>query len=261
MPSQKLKDRVESYIDASDYKLISRLPIIININGRGFSKITSLIDKPHCSKFMEAMLSTMLKLCSDLEGVLFAFQSNDEITLILRNDQNNNTEPFLNNKLQKICSIASSIATLHFNNYTKSIDLNLIGEPLFTSQVFVVPNIAEAMNVLIFKQQQSFYLSIQFACFYELLKKYDKNTIKEMLNGLNSEEKIDLLNQECGIDFHEYSSTFKRGAAAYKIPKIVDGVLKNRWYINTDIPIFAKDQVFITSVLKNGSDIFRKDSV
>ncbi len=257
----KLKDRVDSYREASDYKLINRLPIIIAVNGRSFSKLTSLLDKPYCTKFAECIFSTMLRLCTEVEGALFAYQHNDEIAVVIRNDQNLDTSPWYDNRVQKISSVTAAIASVHFNNCATAIDLNLMGEPIFTSQVFAVPNMIEVINTLVYKQQQNFYSSVQLACFYELLKKHDKNTIKDMLTGLSVDEKIDLLNQECGVDFNDYPTSFRRGAACYKVPKIMeDGSMKNKWATSQELPIFTKDQSFLSNIMKNGADIFRKES-
>lgn len=255
----KLKDRIESYQDSSDYKLLNRLPIIIIINGRAFSKITSLLDKPFCEKFSECMVSTTLKLCSEIEGALFAYSYNDEIVIVSRNDQSIETVPWYDNRLQKICSVVSSMATLHFNKISS--DLNLIGDGIFTSQIFVVPTLAEAINTFVYKQQQNFHVAIQSACFYELLKKYNKNSIKDMLSGLSLDEKVDLLNQECEVDFDKYPIAFRRGIAVYKVPRVVNEVMKNKWSINSDLPVFTKDQSFLSNIFKNGADIFRKESL
>lgn len=258
--SMKLKDRITSYEEAADYKLLNRVPIIITINGRAFAKATSLLDKPYCSKFAECMFSTTLRLCNEIEGALFAYHHNDEITIVARNDQSPDTAAWFDNKLQKICSVTAAVATVHFNDCASSIELNMIGDPIFTSQVFVVPNVAESINTLVYKQQHNFHTSIQSACFYELLKKYDKNTIKEMLGGLSIDEKLELLQQECNIDFNEYPESFRRGVACYKVPKVVDGAMKNKWFINSDLPIFTKDQSFLSNIMKNGGDIFRQES-
>jgi tRNA(His) guanylyltransferase len=256
----KLKDRISSYYDACDYKLLNRVPIIISINGRSFSKTTSLLEKPFCSKFSECMISTAFRLCSEIEGVLFAYQYNDEIDLVIRNDQNPETAPWFDNKLQKICSVSSSLASVHFNDCASSIELNMVGDPIFTAQVFVVPTIAEAINTVVYKQQHNFHTSIQSACFYELLKSYDKVTIKEMLTGLSIDQKNDLLQQECNVDFNKYPLSFRRGVAIYKCPKIVDGVVKNKWVLNSELPIFTKDQSMLSNLFKMGHDIFRGDN-
>ena len=256
--SNKLKDRIDSYRDASDYKLLNRLPIIICVNGRSFAKNTSLLKKPYDESFSECILSTTLRLCSEIEGAFFAYQHGDEIVIVARNDQNPDTTPWYDNKIQKICSVTASIATSHFNKCATAIELNLTGEPAFTSQVFVVPNIMEATNTMIYKQQQNFYTSIQFSCFYELLKKYNKATIDNMINGLGIDDKISILYQECGIDFNNYPSIFKRGAACYKSPQIINETVKNKWTINTDLPIFTQDTSFLSNIFKMGHDFFRK---
>lgn len=258
--SNKLKDRIEGYEAVTDYKLLPRVPIIICVNGRGFAKATQLLDKPYCPKFAECITSTMLRLCSDVEGALFGFQHNDEIVIVARNDYTNDTNPWYDNKLQKIASVTSSIATAHFKHNADSVGLDMSGDPIFTTQVFTTPNVGEAVNTLIYKQQNNFHTSIQFACLYELIKKYDKNTIREMLGGLSIDEKIDLLTQE-GIDFNSYPLSFRRGVAAYKVPKITDDVVKNKWIVDVELPIFAKDQAFLTNIFKNGADIFRKESL
>lgn len=256
--SQKLKDRIDSYQETSDFKLLNKLPLIISINGRSFTKTTSIIDKPYCTKFAESMLSATLKLCLEIEGSVFSYQHNDEIVIVAKNDQSIETESWYDNKIQKICSVASSIATSAFKTHASQLNLNIVGEPIFTTQVFTVPNLSEAINTLIYKQQQNFYTSAQFACYYELSKKHDRENIKDMLSGLTIDEKIGLLHQECNIDFNEYPLSFRRGIACYKIPKILDGgVMKNKWSINAELPIFAKNQTFLENILKVGHDLFR----
>src|SRR6202044_1039201 len=101
--------------------------------------------------------------------------------------------PWYDNKIQKICSVTASVASLHFNDCATQIQLNVPPNCLFTSQVFEVPNIAEAINCFIYKQQQNFHTSIQSACLYNLLNSHDKNSIKDMLTGLDIDGKIDLL--------------------------------------------------------------------
>lgn len=256
--SNKLKDRIDSYQAATDYKLLNRVPIVIVINGRAFSRVTQLLDKPYCPKFAECIQSTMLRLCSDIEGSLFGYQYNDEIVIVARNDQTNETTPWYDNKLQKICSVTSAIATMHFNECVRTLQLNLTGDPIFTSQVFVTPSTGEAVHCLVSKQQQNNYTSIQSACLYNLLNKYDRNYIKDMLTGLNNEDKIDLLKQECSINYNDYPLAFKRGSAAYKVPTLT----KTKWHLNNELPIFTKDQSFLSNLFKNnGVDIFREDSL
>lgn len=254
-----LKERIENYAESTNFKILPKLPLIISVNGRSFSKNTSLINKPFCSIFHQCMISTMTKLCTEIDGALFAFQHNDEITIIARNDQNADTTPWYDNKIQNICSVVSAIATMQFNVKAEELDLNLMGEPIFITHVNPVPSITEAINSVIYCQQHNSQISIQFACFYEMIKKYDKPTIKEMISGLGVDERIQLLKQECNIDYYQYPAAFRRGSAAYKVPKLIDGVMKNKWAINHDLPIFTKNQDFLNNILTLGHDIYRAD--
>ncbi len=252
----KLKDRIDSYINGSEYKLLPKVPLVIEVNGRGFSKATSLLDKPYCPKFAECMNSVLLRLCNEIEGVLFGYGFNDELVFITRNDQNLETEPWLDNKINKICSIVSGIASLHFHECAKLVELNLLGSPGFIVRPYVVPTISEAINCLIYKQQFNFYKSLQLACFYEFLKK--ERPVD--LTGLSLDEKRNLLLQE-GINFNSYPLPFRRGVGCYKTPKIINEVMKNKWIINEEMPIFTANQVFLSNIMKMGADIFRHSSV
>ncbi len=258
-----LKQRVSSYEEIADYKLLSKLPVIISINGRSFSKITSLLDKPYSFEFSECLYDTMLKIIQDVDGAVFGYAYNDEIVIIARNDQKEDTNPWYDNKIQKITSVASSLATFYFSNKANSMDLNLYGDPIFVSKVFTVPNFTETINTLIYKQNQSYSKSLYNACLYELLKlnKYSVSDIKEMLSNTSQDDKIDLLLQECNVDFNDYPSDFRRGVGCYRIPVIMGTEMRNKWSLNKELPFFTKDLNFLNYIIKNGFDIVRKDNV
>jgi tRNA(His) 5'-end guanylyltransferase len=253
-----LKDRMEGYQSAVDFRLLPKLPVITLVNGRSFSKVTSLLDKPFCPQFSQSMVETAHFLCKEMEGAIFAYVFNDEIVVISRNDQNEQTAPWFDNRLQKINSAVSAIATLHFARVAPN---NLVGDGIFLTESFVVPNITEAINAVIFKQQQNFHIAVQAACFFELIKKYDRHVIREMLSGLSLDEKIDILAQETSISFEDLPVAFRRGIALYRAPRVINETVKNRWVSNVDLPIFSKETAFLGNILRNGSDIVRKDSL
>src|SRR5580704_15490057 len=110
MLSTKVHNRISSYEDISDFKLLPKIPIIIRLNGKSFSNITSEIEKPFCLEFMEAMSSTLIKLSKEAEGCIFGYSFHDEILLLIRNDQTTDTNPWFDNKIQKLASVTSSMA-------------------------------------------------------------------------------------------------------------------------------------------------------
>jgi len=244
----KLKDRILSYEESSSYKILPKLPLIISVNGRNFSSITNLLDKPFDTGMYDCLASTMKRLCVEIEGAVFGYLYNDNIIIISRNDQNIATTPWYNNNIQKLTSVISSISTFHFNKCADHIGLQTSGDPLFYTKVFPVPSVIEAINTIIYYQQLNFTISIHFSCYYELIKKYNKSQIKNMLVNLSQTERIELLKKECNVDFKDYSSSFRRGSACFK-DYSGDQNEKSNWIIVNDLPIFTQEQSFLKDIL------------
>lgn len=257
-----LRERIDSFEELTNLKLLNKLPVIIILNGRSFKKVTSLLNKPFDPKFMELMCGTMIKLSQEIDGAFFSYCYNDEIIIISRNDQTIDTEPYYGNSIQKIVSASAAIATFEFNRLARTNNVQIFGDPIFTAKTFVVPNIMEAINTLIMKQQSCFHSALSMACFYELLKKYDLDTVKQTLLGKStSSSKAEILFEVCGIDFNIYPLPFKRGVACYRAPKIInfegDEKIKNSFIIDKEVPIFTKNHDFLRSIFRDGRDIFR----
>ncbi len=255
-----LRDRIRSYQEQSDFRLLKKLPIITIVNGRSFKKTTSLLHKPFDQKFLEVMSGVMIKLCCEIDGTVFAYSFNDEIIIVSRNDQHIDTLAWLDNKIQKIVSTVSSIATLEFVKIAKLKELNIFGDPIFTTNVFVVPNLIEVINLLISKQQQAFHSALSMACFYELIKTHSVNVVKETLAEKSAQEKAELL-MESGKDFNAYALPFRRGVAAYRMQKLVQTAngeeMRNKLVIDLELPLFTKDAEFLTNIINSGKDIIR----
>ncbi len=207
-----MKERLESYIEQSNHKLLSKLPVIIHMNGRNFEKLTSLLDKPYSEDLASCFEFVLNKLCNELEGCVFGYAFNDELLFILRNDQSRDTQPWYDNKIQKINSVSTSLAIYHFLNSINSIDLTILGDPVFITNVFTVPNISEAYNYLIYSQNKNFIKSLNISLESELLKQnFNRQEIKDMLKGLSIEERKKLLLDKCDIEYLSYPSQFRRG--------------------------------------------------
>jgi|SRR5271166_614417 len=251
---QTLKDRIKSYEELSDYKLLPKVPVVIVLNGRSFRKVSSLLPKPFGGAFTELMVATCIKLAQEIDGTAFIYSFNDEIVIIARNDRSIDTNCWYDNRIQKVASAAASIATLEFNRVAKSNGIPLFGDPIFTSSVFAVPTITEAINVLLSKQQEAFYISLYNACFYELLKKHTVDTVRQTLSEKTAQAKADILLEKCGIDFDLYDLQFRRGFACYRQPQ---GILtergeeiQNKLLVNMELPLFVKQPEFLSGILK-----------
>jgi tRNA(His) 5'-end guanylyltransferase len=212
------------------------------------------------------MSHTMLELVKQVDGTVFGYQQSDEINLLLRNDQTLETDAWFGNRIQKMVAATASIATYEFNNYLSHMHEppDLDGPALFDSKVFALPNITEAVNHLIYRQQDCMRNSVTAAAYAALRRKYDRKSAQDMLDRRSVPEREDLLYDEFGIDFHRsYPSGFRMGIAAYLAPHIVKNeygeTTKFRWILDPNLPRFADDQDFLHGILKTGSDIFRPD--
>lgn len=249
-----LKERVLAYEDVSDFKLTRKLPVIINLNGRGFRKTTSVLQKPYSEEFVAVMGQTLIRLASEIEGAVLVYSFNDEISIICRNDQNLDSEAWYDNSIQKIISASASIASIALFTAAQTQNIKLLGDPVFLGKAFIVPSITETINYLIAKQHQASHTAISMACFYELLKKYSAEKVLRITKTLTVDEKYDLLMKECDVDLQSYPLAFWRGIACYRTPKLIKTTfgdeIKNKLTIDDELPFFNKDQVFLNNILK-----------
>lgn len=264
---QSIGERQEMYKSSHDYEIMRRLPIIIHIDGRNFSKLTKNLSKPYSTHLSKVMADAMLYTITEIQGSVFGFAFADEVSIIVRNDQTIDTEPWLNNKIQQIVSSASSIFTLAFYKIASTLDLEseLIGDPIFKSYVWAVPSLHEASNYIIYRQQECYKSALRLAAIHEISKKVGQKKAFDLIQGRSVEEKIDILEKYTGINFHEYyPSYFYNGIATYRTPMLIDGAdetfTRNKWTINSEVPYLLNNKDFLFNILLNGKDVIRVSS-
>lgn len=261
----ELGERIKAYEAAYDTTVIRRLPVIVRIDAKNFSKVTRKITRPFDTVLVELMAQTMISTIMEMEGAVFGYQQSDEISFVLKNDQSLESEPWFSNRVMKIASITSSIATLSFKKHFDALGENkidLIGNALFDARVFGVPSISEAANSVQWRQGDCLRNAITNAAQAELGKKFGRKTAYKLLDGKNSQERLDLLKNECAINFDtHYPTAFRRGIAAYKVPIISGEVSRNKWILDREVPIFAKDRNFLINIITMGRDLYRLENL
>lgn len=113
---ERMKDNYEAR--AESY-LIRRMPVAIRLDGKAFHTFTRGFVRPFDTVFQDAMTKTMEYLCQNVQGCVLGFTQSDEITLILVDYQNLDTDAWFGYRVQKMCSIAASMATMAFNRSFK----------------------------------------------------------------------------------------------------------------------------------------------
>ncbi len=257
--SQTLHQRMISYEDSNTHRIIRRIPLIIKIDGRSFSRTTQNIQKPFCHKTMAMFNATMLALAKQIDGAVFGYQYSDKIFLVLRNDRSEDEDPWFGNDIQSMCSTAASMATYEFMNQLWEIDNppNLEGSIAFKAKVFAVPNITEVINYIIYQQ---------YCCMQHSINETVCSVIgrRDILDGADLDARKKILD-EAGISIENFPISFRHGSASYLVPKLINTnqgeVTHHKWFLDFDIPLFVekKDRDRLRTILSTGSDIFKPE--
>lgn len=104
-------------------KLMRRCPVVIRIDGKAFHTFTRGFQKPFDEVLIKSMQETMKYLCENIQGCVLGYTQSDEITLILVDYKKLTSSAWFDYEVQKICSIAASMATMAFNkSFSKNVE-------------------------------------------------------------------------------------------------------------------------------------------
>lgn len=254
MDKTTLGDRMKTYEKAYDTYMPSRLPVIIRLDGKKFSKYTKKLKakKPFDEGFASSMANTMRAIASNIEGCLFGYCQSDEITLVIRNDQSFESDAWLGNRIQKIVSITASMTSVEFNKQIRRFYADA-PDAYFDCRVFIVPSVVEAENCVLWRQNDCTKNSVSSACYYEVAKSKGKKTARKMMNKLNQKQQQELLFKETGINWNDYPIRYKRGYACYREVREVeiDGnkCMRSHWTIDGEMPRLTQDKEYLRNIL------------
>lgn len=108
----RMKDCYES---RSRTYLTRRTPVIMRLDGKAFHTYTKGLNKPFDTGLIEDMQNTAIYLCSQIQGAKCAYVQSDEISILLTDYDNLNTDAWFDYQVQKMVSISASLATGIFN--------------------------------------------------------------------------------------------------------------------------------------------------
>ena len=250
----------EFYEEIPKTRLVRRMPVAIRIDGKAFHTFTRGFQKPFDEVLGKSMRETMKYLCENIQGCVLGYTQSDEITLILVDYQNLNSCAWFDYEVQKVCSIASSMATMAFNKFfTKNVNYfemthehdDTINEycttlvnaaekgAMFDARCFNIPK-EEVCNLIYWRQLDATRNSIQMVGQANFSHKELQNKSCNMIQ--------EMLFTEKGINWNDYPTYLKRGSCCIKTTiqnpnvDIKDGVYpKSIWMIDLDIPIFKGD--------------------
>ena len=174
-----LGDRMKSnYENRSKTYLTRRVPVIIRLDGKAFHTFTKKFKKPYDKIFHDTMNDTMKYLCENIQGCKLGYSQSDEITLLLTDYDSLDTDAWFGYSVQKMCSVAASMATLEFNrqlhnnwvkdamdddnsaDYIENVFHAIQKGAMFDARCFNIPK-EEVANCFIWRQQDATRNAIQ----------------------------------------------------------------------------------------------------
>lgn len=250
-------------------KLMRRCPVAIRIDGKAFHTFTRGFQKPFDEVLIKSMQGTMKYLCENIQGCVLGYTQSDEITLILVDYKKLTSSAWFDYEVQKICSIAASMATMAFNNafglnieketlgfsdkdgnivdkdkyklYLTHLNSSLNGA-MFDARCFNIPK-EEVTNLVYWRQLDASRNSIQMVG--------QANFSHKELQNKSCNDIQDMLMTQKGINWNDLPTYQKRGSCCVRNKTVIesDGVMvtaqlrdtsksENEWIIDTDIPIF-----------------------
>ena len=270
MKYETLGDRMKgAYENKYRLYLPERIPVIIRLDGKAFHTFCRGLKKPFDDLFISVMQDTMLDLCKNISGCKLGYVQSDEISLLLVQTKEE-SQPWFDNNIQKIVSVSASMATLYFNknfekrvfelmeNYAKDksdyteeelkyVDKldSKIYTAMFDSRVFVIPK-EEVNNYFYWRQLDATRNSI-------LSLAQSLYSDKEM-HGIKCDALQNKMFTEKNVNWNDLSTVKKRGTCAIRKEVEVNGVVRNKWFIDEDIPIFTQDKNYINGIIYKGEE-------
>lgn len=163
------EDRYRSY-------LLRRVPAIIRLDGKAFHTLTKNCQRPFDHQFMSTMDIVTKQLFSSIPGCIAAYTQSDEISLLLQDYENINTEAWFDYNVQKLVSISAAMASVAFS-------ISFDREGFFDARCFSIP-----------KEEVANY-------FYWRAKDCERNSIQMVARTFYSHEELNNIKTN---DLHEY---------------------------------------------------------
>ena len=285
-----LGTRIKEYEKRNQYYLQKRTPVAIRVDGRSFHTFTKGFQRPFDKVLIKTMQETAKYMCENMGNAKFAYVQSDEITIILVDYDTLETDCWFNYRTDKLCSISASMATMAFNRvFVKNVDewgrltfpnwdeggtneevdvdllkLNdayqrAIGKgAMFDARCFNIPK-EEVTNLIYWRQLDATRNSIQMVG--------QANFSHKELQNKSCNDIQDMLHEQKGINWNDYSTVCKRGTACIKNRKIIEYLdefkvtaklmdstkTENSWIIDKEMPILkGEDRAYVDDLVYIG---------
>jgi len=273
MENEIMKRMKDFYEDRTRIKLTRRTNTILRVDGKAFHTYTKGLARPFDSGLIGDMDKTAEYLCQNIQGAKFAYVQSDEISILITDYDDLTTDAWFDNNLQKMSSIAASLATAKFNelrNLRRLKNIATVDESMrpsfnwtelenpklamFDARVFQITHQEEVVNYFIARQQDATRNSIS-----SVAQAYFSS--KE-LHGKKTNQMQDMLMLEKGINWNDFTPREKRGSLIRKVEVLMRRpansydantsyiptsmtFTRSKWEADPETPIFTQDKDYL----------------
>lgn len=212
MAKDSLGDRMKNAYEArSRTYLTRRTPVILRLDGKAFHTFTRGAKKPFDDTLIEAMQKTLEYLVCNIQGARFGYTQSDEISILLCDYDRHESDAWFDYQVQKICSVAASMATAMFNNVFTGKFTNQLA--MFDCRAFNIPQ-DEVANYFLWRYQD-----------------WDRNRVSmvaqsmfshKSLQGKSCAEMEEMIAEKSDWHWEQYPASWRHGTF-YGVPKYFQG--------------------------------------
>ena len=263
----ELGNRIKSnYEDRTRYFLPRRAYSMLRLDGKAFHQFCKNLIKPFDDGLVNDMDETAKYLCKNIMGAKFAYVQSDEISILITDFEEISTQMWFDGNIQKISSVAASMATSIFNklrwiryvcdrynnsitpiNWSWFMDAANIKLAEFDARVFTILSKTEVENTIIWRQKDCVRNSISSVA--QSLYSH------KQLEGKNSSQLQEMIFQK-GINWNDYAPKYKRGRMIIKETYEIEvknkdinpknnSCTRSRWTV-IEPPIFTQERSFLS---------------
>lgn len=202
--SNRSEDLVTLEMKGLEHQFRTALPAksfaVIRVDGKGFSKYTRGLVRPFDAKFTNDMRETALFLCQNIDGALFGYTQSDEISIVMSDLSNNNTQAWFNGQIQKIVSTSAGLASAKFNRLRPEIDKIAV----FDGRTHTLPDAEGALRYIQWRQADAMKNSVGM-----LASHYFSH---RTLQSVPVWKRREMLKEEHGVIWEDLDAAFKQGS-------------------------------------------------
>lgn len=254
--SDSLGDRMKGYEGASRTVLPAKLPVIVRVDGRAFHTYAHGAEQPFDRGMMDAMNNVALALVREMSNSVFAYVQSDEISVLLVDYQNPETQAWFGGVVSKMVSIAAATAAVRMTLestkwHPKCLDSMMAYGPqpcAFDARAFVLPK-EEVCNYFIWRQQD-----------------WARNSLQMLSRSLYSHKELEgkdqsAMHEMCfqkGVNWAALDCDLRRGRGIIKRdkpfvvpagPKAGETIMRSEWIVDKLTPQFTQERQYIEGLL------------